>query len=291
MPESASLNDLLNRARRTLESRSQTPSLDAQLLMMRTLGRPRAWLLAHPEFELNSDQRSRFNGFVERCLHGEALPYVLGWWEFYGRQFHLTHDVLIPRPETELLVQVALTSLARRQEKIRVIEVGTGSGCLLATMALEMPQHDYVGTDISRAALAVAQKNLLEYRLQDEVALVQADLLSSFSGPFDLVVANLPYIPQPKLDDLEVAQREPRLALDGGRDGLALVRRLAQQLPAVLAPGAEVALELDPEQMEATSALLQENFDLEAIEVKPDLAGRDRVLHAVATSNEGIVRG
>lgn len=274
------LNEHVRRGRQRLDPVSDTPSLDAQLLLMRVLGQPRAWLLAHPEFELSPQQQEIYDGYIERCVEGEALPFVLGWWEFFGRQFHLTPDVLIPRPETEHLVERALASLAKRMEQTHVLDLGTGSACILVTLALEMPQHRYAGSDISQAALRVAQKNLFEYRLETEVSLVQADLLAPFDGPIDLITANLPYIPSDRLPDLKVAQKEPQLALDGGADGLQPVRRLVGDLARVLAPGGELLLELDPEQMGPAMEIVQGVLDWDEVKIFDDLAGQARVLHA-----------
>lgn len=274
-------------ARSQLQSVSDTPSLDAQLLMMHTLGVARAWVLAHSEAKLDVDQLEEFTDHVRRCLEGEALPYVLGGWEFFGRPFQLTPDVLIPRPETELLVQVALQALSRRKDIRRVLEVGTGSGCVIVTLELEMEGRTYYASDISRAALAVARDNARHYRSDEQIGWIQADYLEGLRGPFDLICANLPYIPSEKLSSLKVSAREPNLALDGGQDGLEPLRRLASRLRRALRPGGEIVLELDPEQMQPAQEILSDVIDLEQVNVHEDLSGRARVLHARRDPGEG----
>lgn len=266
-------------ARAELEGVTDTPSLDAQLLMMRTLGVPRAWVLAHSESNLRTNQVEKFKEYVKRCASGEALPYVLGRWEFFGRTFRLTPDVLIPRPETEHLVQVALQAMARREDIRRVLEVGTGSGCVVITLEIEMEDRTYFASDISRAALEVARENAREYDSDRKIGWVQADLLHGLRGPFDLICANLPYIASEKLPELKVGTREPNLALDGGPDGLGPLRSFASQLRRCLRPGGEVALELDPEQMGPAESILGESIHLDSVEMHDDLSGRARVLH------------
>lgn len=288
MSEERTIRTLSREAREALSEVSDTPSLDSQLLLMRTLGRPRSWLLAHPEFKLTRQETKTYRDFVERCAGGEALPYVLGWWEFYGRQFHLTKDVLIPRPESEHLVEVALNSLATREQEARVLEVGAGSGCVIITLALELPSHDYWAGELSWPALQVTAKNRWEYRLE-ELQLVQADLLGPFKGQFDVIVANLPYLRKEALLELDVAKREPTLALDGGPDGLDPLRRLADDLPRSLAPGGELLLELDPDQMEPAEEILRHVLSWRSIQLHTDLAGRARVLQAEAKKDQEAI--
>lgn len=270
---------MLAQAQVKLDPISETPSLDGQLLLMNVLGRPRAWLLAHPELELTDGQSAQFQAELDRYLEGEALPYVLGWWEFYGRQFHISPDVLIPRPETEHLVETALTSLAARQGARRIVEIGTGSGCVVVSLAAEFPERTFVASDISFPALLVAKKNSEYYGLREGINLIQSDLLHGLRGPFDLLLANLPYIASDQLASLQVARREPRAALDGGEGGLEPLARLVNDLPGRLKPGGELMFELDPGQMEEAEALLRSVIQVVHAERVRDLGGRERVLH------------
>ncbi len=272
------VGDHLAEARRALSPHSETPSLDSQLLMMKTLGVTRAWVLAHAEADLTSVQSDAFVFDLSRVVSGTALPYVIGSWEFFGRPFVITPDVLIPRPETEILVTAALRWLSERPQGQRVVDVGCGSGCIAISLALDMPGHMIYGVDVSPAALAVARRNAEAYHIEDELTLVEGDLLTPFDSRFDLVCANLPYIPTDRLAELEVAMREPSLALDGGPDGLAGIERLGLQLASRLAPGGRVLLELDPEQMDRASALMRAALPGVTTSVLADLSGRDRVL-------------
>jgi release factor glutamine methyltransferase len=274
------IGDSLAGARTSLQAHSDTPSLDAQLLMMKTLGATRAWLMAHAGDPLPTKARLAFERDLGRVTGGTALPYVVGTWEFYGRPFVVTPAVLIPRPETELLVSVALRWLESREASCRVVDVGTGSGCIVASLALELPAHRYLAVERSWAALEVASKNMALYGLGQQVVLVQADLLEATTRSFDLVCANLPYLPSDRLASLPVAQREPLAALDGGPQGLATVVRLVEQLPARLARGGRLLLELDPEQMDPVQARLKTAIPGIQIEVVPDLSGAPRVLVA-----------
>jgi release factor glutamine methyltransferase len=265
-------------ARKALADLSATPSLDSQLLMMHTLGVTRAWVIAHPEAILTPSQSGAFERDAAQVVSGVALPYVVGSWEFFGRPFSLTPDVLIPRPDTELLVTAALRWLDKRPPGQRVIDVGSGSGCIVISLALDMPDHHYMGVDISPGALGVARRNASSYRLEDDIVFAEGDLLEGISGPVDLVCANLPYIPTDRLAEIEVGLREPGLALDGGPDGLSVVRRLAEQLPSRLAPAGRVLLELDPDQMDRAKAVMRSHLPGASVEVLSDLSGLDRVL-------------
>lgn len=280
MAGAPTIGDSLTTARSSLQALSDTPSLDAQLLMMKTLGTTRAWLMAHAEDRLSPEHHQAFVHDVARVVSGMALPYVVGTWEFYGRPFVVTPAVLIPRPETELMVGVALSWLEGRPEPGRVIDVGTGSGCIVASLALELETHHYYAVDRSWTALEVAARNLGLYGLRRQVALVQAELLEPLPGPFNLICANLPYIPSERLASLPVARREPALALDGGPHGLAIVSRLVAQLPDRLARGGRALLELDPEQMAPVRAQILAALPRARVDILPDLSGSSRVLVA-----------
>ena len=256
---------------------SDQPGLDAQLLLAHALQKPRAWLLAHPEEPLTPEQQSQLDALLERYRAGEALPYLLGHWEFFGRDFIVSPAVLIPRPETELLVEQALQWLEHHAGR-RVLDVGTGSGCIAISLACARPDLQVIASDLSLAALQVAQRNAHRHPAQSRLAFVQADLLSAFTSEFDLVCANLPYIPSATLAGLDVARREPRLALDGGADGLQAIRTLLQQLPGRLAPAALALLEIEANQGPAALSLAQALFPQAAVAVLPDLAARPRLL-------------
>lgn len=277
------ISQTLQQLGRKLATVSETPSLDAQVLLAHVLRLPRASVLAHPEITLTAGQERTLEALVARLEGREPLPYVLGHWEFYGLDFELTPDVLIPRPETELLVERALSWLRAHPGRRLAADIGTGTGCIAIVLAASLPDLQIWATDISPNALKVAQSNAQKQGLSERVHLLQSDLLDFRSAPnrpqpFDMIAANLPYIPTSRLETLEVARREPRSALDGGADGLDLIRRLLQGAPNWLAPGGCCLLEIDASQGDAVCQLAQACFPTAEISVVPDLAGLDRLV-------------
>ncbi|MFZ6026671.1 MAG: peptide chain release factor N(5)-glutamine methyltransferase [Chloroflexota bacterium] len=259
---------------------SAIPQHDLQLLLAHTLHRSRTWVLAHPEAVLTGEQAAAFDAALARLLAGEPLPYILGHWEFYGLDFLITPDVLIPRPETELIVETALRAAGVMQQP-KILDVATGSGCLAVTLAVHLPEAGIVATDISASALAVAGANAQKHGVAARVQFIQADLvpLQPCSLPaFNLLVANLPYIPTPTLLGLDVYGKEPTLALDGGLDGLDLIRRLLADASAFLALGGMALLEIEATQGDVAVALARRHFPTAQVRVLPDLAGLDRLL-------------
>lgn len=266
------VGEVLLDARRMLGGET---GLSAQALLSRLLGRPRSWILAHSEFELTAHQFLAFRRSIDRLVAGEPLPYLLGEWEFYGRNFEVGGSVLIPRPETELMVERAL-QLGTRAKWI--LDLGTGSGCVAVSLALELPGALVLATDRSLAALQTAHANARRYGVSGRVRLIAADLLASLNGKFELVCANLPYIPSGRLIDLEVARHEPREALDGGPDGLQLIGRALAELPRVLAKDGAALFEIDAAQADVAAQLAQTTFPRATIRIEPDLAGHQRLL-------------
>ncbi len=257
---------------------SETPRLDAETLLAHWLGRPRAWVLAHPEAPFPRALMARWRAARARLALGEPLPYVLGEWPCYDRTFWLTPAVLIPRPETEILIEHALAWL-RQHPRARVVDVGTGSGCIAVTLAAGAPRARVVGTDRSRAALAVAQANARRHGVP--VVWVQTDLMAGLGGGWDLIVANLPYIPTAEVPNYRVGQHEPVFALDGGVDGLMPLRRLLQQARTRLARGGRVLAEIGEGQAQLARTLARAVFPRARITLHPDLAGRPRVLELI----------
>jgi release factor glutamine methyltransferase len=240
-----SIGEALAEASRELSSLSKTPARDAQAVLAQALGKPREWLLAHPESAVPPDARTRLNTSLRRLASGELLPYVMGWAEFYGRRFLVTPEVLIPRPETELLVEAALKLLAHFPTCCTIVDLGTGSGCLGVTLALERPNAHLIATDRSRAALCVARRNAGALGAADRVSFVAADLAAGLRLEGRLVVANLPYV---ATRDVALLRGEPRLALDGGRDGTDVILRLLAQLCAGRSRPMGVLLEIGADQ-------------------------------------------
>src|SRR5215216_2772456 len=216
---------------------SDTPALDASVLIAHILNKPRTWVMAHPELSLTTEQQKKLDDSLARLERGEAFPYVLGHWEFFGLEFDITRDVLIPRPETELLVQKAITWLQESPVRRTIADVGTGSGVIAISIATHFPDAHILATDISYQALQVARKNASKFGVLNRIEFVQCELLPHQANSllterrFDLICANLPYIPSETLRGLPIYGREPMLALDGGTDGLDLIRRLLYIAP------------------------------------------------------------
>jgi len=272
------ISDILLELHTRLSSVSQTPLLDAQVLLGHVLGRTRTWVLAHPEAHLSSDQEHALRDALTRLEAGQPLAYVLGQWEFYGLDFFVTPDTLIPRPETELLVEQALSWSHTRNKRLRAADIGTGSGCIAISLALDASNAHVMGCDISLTALQVAKANANTHRVSGKVDFVQCDLLPPVKVQFDLICANLPYIPTEALHSLKVYQREPALALDGGEDGLGQIRRLLNEAETMLAPGGLLLLEIEASSGAAVHSLARQAFPKADVQVLPDLAGRDRLI-------------
>ncbi len=240
------------------------------------MNKPKAWVLAHPEFEITIDEHHALQAALDQLLQGVPLPHVLGEWEFFSRSFIVSPDVLIPRPETELLIERALT-LAAEIDHPRIVDVGTGSGAIAITLAAELPQAIVIATDISQLALHIARQNAQRH-LPKALPFVQADLLQPLSAPFDLICANLPYIPTRTMQDLPVAQWEPVLALDGGSSGLDLIEPLLNQSLSRLAQSGCILLEIESSLGAETLSLAKSVLPNAEIHLHQDLAGKDRLV-------------
>ncbi len=259
----------------------ETPRLDAEVLLAETTGRSRVDLIAHREDLLTPIQQDAYFARVKRRARGEPLAYILGFTWFYGLRLSITPDVLVPRAETEMIVERALDTLNTRRGRSRVVDVGTGSGAIAVAVSIHAPQVWLVATDISARALRLAQRNVRIHGLTDRVQLVQADLLVPLVGPFDLILANLPYVGTREAHRLDprVKAFEPAEALWAGPDGLDLVRRLLKQAVSRLAPGGDVLLEIGYTQEETALQEARHFFAQSRIQVYKDLAGHPRVLH------------
>jgi release factor glutamine methyltransferase len=270
--------DWLADARARLLSVSQQPALEAQVLLAHVIDKPRAWVIAHSEANLSSDQASSLCVLLERRLSGEPLPYLVGHWDFFGFSFKVTTDVLIPRPETELLVEKALTWLRAHPSRRLAVDVGTGSGCIAVSLVRLIKNLQVVALDVSWNALQVTRQNVFDHQVQDRVLLVQSNLMAGLQAKVDLVCANLPYIPTSTLAELEVGRREPSQALDGGPDGMSYIRALLEDGPRRLAPGALLLLEIGDGQGETVPKIARQFFPAAEIQLFHDLAGNPRLV-------------
>jgi len=271
------LDDLTTRFRKT----SETPALDAQVLLAHVLKRPRSWVSAHPEAPLGEAHSRTLRSLLVRLEAGQPLPYLLGTWEFFGLEFEVAPEVLIPRPETELLVEAALGWLREHPDRRRAADIGTGSGCIAIALAFHITDLSILATDISASALQVARRNAVRHHVQDRVECLCTDLIPVDEHGFDLIVANLPYIPSRTLQGLPLYGREPSLALDGGADGLDLIRRLLAAVPDRLDPGGMLLLEIEASQGPAVLSLAYDAFGDAQIHLHQDLAGHDRLLEVL----------
>ncbi len=272
---------------------SETPRLDAELLLGHALGVQRTGLIAHPEAEVGSGPARTYAAGLARRERGEPVAYIRGIKEFYGLVFVTDGRGLIPRPETELLVELAEGAIADRlasaprpagSPPLRVVDVGTGTGTVAVALAVllrrrRMASHvTILATDCSGDALDLARENAVGHGVADLVAFARADLVPP-EARADLVVANLPYIPSAEVDRLPVAASfEPRVALDGGEDGLAAIRRLLARLPDLLEPGGLALLEIGADQAVAMAGLAGTLPGGWRSELFRDLAGRPRVV-------------
>ncbi len=278
------LQQVLDSTASRLATVSDSPQLDAQVLLAYVLDKPRTWIVAHSELAPDPEGIAILEPLVRRLERGEPLPYVLGHQEFFGLDFQITPDVLIPRPETELLVERAIAWLLAASERRTVADIGTGSGCIAISLAVNVPGLRVLGTDISRAALKVALRNAHNLNVAKQVDLVACDILPqhieglSTDHHFDLVCANLPYIPSDVLRRLPVYGREPTLALDGGADGLDPFRKLFGLVAEWMAPGGRILIEIEATRGAAVLSLAYDSFVATSIHLHRDLVGRDRLL-------------
>jgi release factor glutamine methyltransferase len=278
-------------------------TLAAELLLMHALGRDRTWLYTNPEHPLDAATAEKYFALIARRTAGEPTQYLTGKQEFWALEFEVTPAVLIPRPETEHAIEVALERLGARGIKInmktgapnpalRVADVGTGSGCIAVALARELPHAEIIATDISARALEVGKRNATRHEVADRIKFVEANLLESVSHestittheslPFDLIVSNPPYISHADSASLptEVRDHEPHSALFGGPSGVEIYSRLIQQAGAALRPGGILVLELGYDSADAVRKMFHMEHRWANISITNDLAGIPRVIAA-----------
>ncbi len=271
-----SIQELLKQLAVQISPHTESPQLDSQVLVAHHLGKPRSWVLAHPEISLSVEKVQQIQLSAKRMTFGEPLPYILGHWEFFGLDFAVTPDVLIPRPETELIVDTAIRWLQQHPDKRRAVDVGTGSGCIGIAIARHVIGVHMLLSDISNQALEIARQNAEKHKLLDQLQFSQTDLLDGIAGPLDLICANLPYIPTGKLEHLPVARSEPRLALDGGNDGVDVIGQLLAQARGLLVSGGLMLLEIEAYEGNQVKAIAQSTYPQSKVDILQDLAGLDR---------------
>ncbi|MCA9959739.1 MAG: peptide chain release factor N(5)-glutamine methyltransferase [Anaerolineales bacterium] len=277
------IQEALIYGRSQLQQTSPTPALDARLLLQHVLQVEHSFLVAHDDVSLTAVQTAQYHQLIARARQKEPIPYLIGIAPFYGCDFQVTPAVLIPRPETELLVEKALHWARQRQAANTappiVVDIGTGSGCIAITLARHLPQAQVIAVDISTAALTIAQTNA-QRLAPGRVQFQHGSLLSPVTHAIDLILANLPYITDQEWTDLDdgVKLYEPAVALKGGRDGLDLIKNLLHQATAKLNPDGAILLEIGWRQGAATQELAQTCFPTARVQVLSDLAGHDRIV-------------
>ena len=275
------LREAVQQTHRTLEA-SHIPDarLEAEVMLMNVMRMQRHDLFSQQETEVSPQQEQALEHILERRLKREPLAYILQYKEFYGINLLVNTDVLIPRPETECMVEHALFMALMGMEtpELVIADVGTGTGAIAINLAMHLPAARIFAVDCADAVLDVAAYNIRAHNLGDRVTLGKGDLLEPIPEPVDLILANLPYVPSGRIPDLQPEIHwEPQQALDGGPDGLDLIRRLLQQAPSKLKEHGIVLLELDPEQVPAVQAMAEEIFPEAEMSVEKDLAQRDRI--------------
>jgi release factor glutamine methyltransferase len=285
LKDGASVSEALNLLAQAFRTAGiEDADVDARLLVGHALHLDRARLIAQSDRILEAREINVINALAARRLKREPVSRILGQKEFWSIALAITPDVLVPRPETETVVEGALDFVVRgglRMEKLRILDIGTGSGALLLALLRELPNAIGTGTDISTAALKVARENAARCGVEGRCTFVVCDIASIVEGPFDLLVSNPPYIAHDEIMSLapEVKNYDPTVALDGGADGLAAYRAIAADAKRLLAPGARMFVELGAGQEAAVRDLFT-NVGLTAGIARPDLAGIPRVLGA-----------
>jgi release factor glutamine methyltransferase len=274
---------------RLTATRVPSPKMNAELLLMFTLNCDRAYLYAHPERELTGDEQTRYDAALSERTRGIPAQYITGHQEFWGMDLIVTPAVLIPRPETEHVIETVLDLLnvkaggpARppRAARLRVADVGTGSGCIALALAKELPQAEIHATDISPAALEIAQVNAARHQLESHIHFHRGDLLEGLNpGTFDFVVSNPPYVGESEEDQvqLEVRKFEPRNAVFSGPTGLEVIERLVPQAHIALTPGGWLVMEISGTIVEAVKHFL---LDWDDVRITPDLQSIPRIVRA-----------
>ncbi|MDQ3706600.1 MAG: peptide chain release factor N(5)-glutamine methyltransferase [Chloroflexota bacterium] len=274
---SGTIGEALLQARKRLSPNSSTPQLDAEVILSHVLGMSRASLLARLADPLGADTADTFHELVARRTKGEPVAYITGHKEFYGLDLLITRDVLVPRPETESVVEACLEKLPL-EEMSQLADIGTGSGAILVSVLVNRPLTCGFGTEISPDALEVARQNCARHGVADRATLLLGDLLEPLPGRVNVIAANLPYV-SPGEASPDVATWEPNVAVfGGGEDGTETIRRFLKMAPDYLLPGGTVVMETAYSQGRIVSELAQSAFPGASVEVRKDLAGYDRIV-------------
>jgi release factor glutamine methyltransferase len=262
------------------------PRASAEVLLAHLLSQDRLFLYLNYDRPMEAEELVAFRTLVKRRLSGEPNQYITGVQEFWSLPFRVSPDVLIPRPETEVLLETVLEFLGSSHHEVRVLDLGTGSGAIAVSLARELGVITIVATDSSMAAVKLAHENALLNQIDNKIHFVCADMISAFSSTsakFTVVATNPPYLSHPELSKLspEIRDYEPRYALDGGPDGLAAIRRIIKEAPTLLSQAGALIMEIGADQAESVSTLVENSQRYESYRIIRDYSGLDRVLLAV----------
>jgi release factor glutamine methyltransferase len=272
-----SIADWRYQSRKILFDISETAEIEINAILCKVLKKDLAWCLANLNFVLDQDAISELNKKLKSLQVGIPLPYVLGTIEFFGNQFLVDENVLIPRPETELLVETAIEWINRHDKIKSVIDVGCGSGVILISILKRFSQIKGFGLDISRSALNISMRNKNFHSIK-HLDFVQMDCLGGIGSKFDVIVANLPYIPADHISGLNVSKFEPELALNGGEDGLMIINRLIEQIPSHLNSPGLALLEIQNDQSARVIQKVQNSLPTAVVSVIKDYSSHDRII-------------
>ncbi len=274
--------DAISQARKILDSQNIISSnLDSNILLAHSLSFSREQIVFNPNLDLDSNQQQRFFDLIKLRADRKPVSQIIGKREFFGEDFFVTSDVLDPRPDSESLIEMTLKTLSNHNEKLNILELGSGSGCLIITLLKHYEIANGLALDISRSALEICQKNSIFHGVEKRLQLLESNLFEALNikEKFDLIISNPPYIPSLEIDSLEmeVKNHEPKIALDGGIDGLDFYRRIAEKSKNFLKENGLIILEIGRGQEDEIIEIFSKNNFI-FIESKPDLSGVIRVL-------------
>jgi len=272
------LGSWLNRKVALLRGKTELPTIEVNAIASHVLDKPIEWIISHPEESLDRNQLEKLEESVDRLIAGEPLAYITGKRSFFGLDFFVDNRVLIPRPETELLVELAIVWLEGHPAMNRVVDVGTGSGVIAIVIADHFRTLHITAVDISPDALEVARSNAALHQVSDRIKFIRADLLEGIDKKFDLILANLPYIPSKMLGNLEGLKFEPRIALDGGINGLVQITDIIDNCSKLVTSKGCIILEIQYNQGDAVREIAAKQFPQAIITIHNDLASLPRVV-------------
>lgn len=275
------IEEIIKEANKKLrENQIEDASLIARVLLQLVLKLDRSELLLKQTQEIQPKKEQEYKAGIQKIIEGVPLQYITNKQEFYGLNFYVDANVLIPQPDTEILVEEVLT-IASKEKKKNLLDICTGSGAIGIALAYHLPNATITMSDISQNALAIARKNAKENKVIEQVEILESNLFEKIEGKFDLIVSNPPYIETNVIPTLsKQVQKEPILALDGGEDGLMFYRKLVEEAPKYLEKGGYLCMEIGYKQKDAVMKLLKESKKYKHIDSKIDLAGNDRIIIA-----------